>query len=646
VQARAGAISREQACLLGVWGLAVLGCLLGITFHPAGDAHPGIAGQGLDLVRVITTTSLAIVLVLGPGLAVRAARPHRRLELGFVPLPGLALLALTGTVAWILASAGIHPRVVCIALQLPILGGLLVTVLRVGPREIVSPEERSALLIIGLALGVAIARSLWSLGPPGELYSGTILRTLEVGDRSDSAISYGVVRLLTNGTSPFGPLAHLYFYGFTFSDRGPLAGLASAPVALLSGGSPTGGIGTPRWSPFDAQGFMAYRLAMMTFAATAYLSLWTLTRRLGGEKAARLALLLAATTPFLVHEIWFTWPKLFAASLVLLSAVSLIDGRPLVAGLLVGAGYLAHPLALLFVPALVLLALWPIAHPRLTRPQVRPTLYLLAGLAAFLVAWRLVNGSHYTQGNFLSYLTEAGSNNKLHGILVRLLGGHPSPVTLSVWLSDRLVSIGNTLVPLRLFLLSAHDLDINALSPRCFPFCAGNSPAIVHFFFQYWTTVPFGLGIAFFPLLLQSLWRAVRRWPWAITLAVIIPFVGFAVYWGGASTGLLREGLHPWVLTLLVVVAVQQRRDRFPWLRNRPLRALLALRSLEVLLVAMLPTLVTRHRLYQPQFALTDTVAVLAMVTLTAYLGLLMWREPARSSDAGRSAPREIAPGA
>jgi hypothetical protein len=33
---------------------------------------------------------------------------------------------------------------------------------------------------------------------------------------------------------------------------------------------------------------MAYRIAMMTFACTAFLSLWALTRRRGGEAAARL----------------------------------------------------------------------------------------------------------------------------------------------------------------------------------------------------------------------------------------------------------------------------------------------------------------------------------------------------------------------
>ena len=98
----------------------------------------------------------------------------------------------------------------------------------------------------------------------------------------------------------------------------------------------------------------------------------------------------------------------------------------------------------------------------------------------------LVNGSHYSQSGFLNYVTQAGFTNTLRGL----------PVTIGSWLSDRLVSLGNTLVPMRLFLLSSKDQEVNAVQ-ACFPFCTGGSPPIVHFFYQYWNTVPFGVGIVF-----------------------------------------------------------------------------------------------------------------------------------------------------
>ena len=146
--------------------------------------------------------------------------------------------------------------------------------------------------------------------------------------------------------------------------------------------------------------------------------------------------------------------------------------------------------------------------------------------------------------------------------------------------------------------------------------------------------MPFGLGITFFPMLLSSLWRALRKWTWAVTVTVVVPFLAFAVYWGGASTGLLREGLHVWVLTLLVVVAAEQRSRGFPWLRSRLLRALLGLRALEVLLVAVVPTVWTVQRLWSTQFPVTDVVAVVAMVALSAGLGACVWRTTLSASSA------------
>ncbi len=594
--------------MVAIWSLAVLGCFLGLAFRPPAGTHLSVVQQTLALVRVLTTTALALVLVLGPGLALRLSRASRDLDIAFVPLPGLGLLAFTGAAAWAIGRAGwVHPRVVCAVVVIPVLGWLLVSLVRAGREEILSRDERRALIVIAAVLGIAVARSLWSLGPPGELYGGTTNRTLEVGNLSDSRISWQIVDLVGNGVSPFSALARSHFFPYTFSDRGPLAGLASVPVVMLTGGHPPAFVDNPPWSPFDAEGFMSYRLAMLVFAATAFLSLWTLTRRLGGVKAARFALLLAATTPFLVHEVWFTWPKLLAASLVLLSAVSLIDGRPVLAGLLAGAGYLVHPLALVALPALGLIALWPLQGARVRHPHIMRALLLVGGVAVFLIGWRLFNGPHYTQSTFLNYLTQA---DKPPGV----------PVTISSWLSDRLISVGNTVVPLRVFFLSSRDPYVNSIY--------GPSPGIIHFFFQYWFTLPFAVGILFYPLLLTGLWRALRRWTWAITATVLVPFAAFALWWGAESVGLLPAGLHVWILTLVVAVAIEQRSRQFPWLRARWVRGLLALRALEVLLVAALPTVVTTHHIYGRHFLVNDVVALVAMVILAGYLGGLVWREP------------------
>lgn len=599
-----------RATMLGLWGMAALSCVLGLLAPPpAAHLQDALGEQLLDLVRVTCAAALVIVLLLGPGIVWRGHHGRKRVPLGFLFLPGLGLLAATGGLAWALAGA-VAPSTASLVVVTPVLALVLFGLLRAAPGELLDPAECQALLVTGCIFGLTIARALWSLGPVGELYSGSVSRTLEVGDRSDSRVPFVIVQLVAHGTGPYSPLGASYFAPYDFSSRGPLAGISSAPVVLSAGGSPPVTLPDQRWSPFDKQGFMAYRIAMMALASTAFLSLWTLVRRIGGTQAARFALLLAATTPFLVHETWFTWPKLLAASFVLLSGFCVITRRPLLAGLLLGLGYLSHPIALLSLPALGGLALWPLVEAQLRRPQVKRALLLALGAALFVLVWRLVNGSHYTQNGFADYLKFAGPNM------------HPSPWH---WLSYRLESLGNTLIPLQLFVFSADNFSINVVG--------GVSPGVIHFAFQYWTTLPFGLAIVFFPLLLASLWRALRIWPWPVFAAVIAPFLAFSIYWGASVTGMMREGLQAWAMTLVAVIALEQSHNGFHWLSTRSVRVILMLRAVEVLVMAMMSTLATRHQLIDTDFALTDSLALIAMVAFAGRLALWIWRETPHSTN-------------
>ena len=594
-----GKLGRERAVMLGIWGLAVLGCVLGLATPPG--THDGLAGRGIDLLHITCTAALAVTIVLGPGLALRTLPRAPHLELGFLALPGLALLVFTACLAWGLAGV-VEAWVVCLVILAALLVWLAARILRSEPGALLEREEHGALLIVGLVLTLATAKSVWSLTPLWELYGGTISHTLEVGGRSDSRIPFTIVQLIANDAGPFSALAHGYLFPFDFSSRGPLAGLASAPIVFAAGGRPPAGLPTQPWSPFDPQGFMAFRIAAMVFASTALLSLWTLIRTLGGARAARFGLLLAATTPFLLHEVWFTWPKLFAASFVILSATRLIGGRPGQAGLLAGAAYLVHPGTLLYVPVLVVMALWPLAGAQLRRPHVRSAAFVVAGVAVWLLGWRVFNGSHYTQTGFLDYLTQAGWGEQ---------------ATLHNWLFSRLESLRNTFVPLTPYFLT-DDLDTGVVR--------GQTNGVIYFFMQYWIGVPFGLAIVFFPLLLVSLWRALRRWPWPILLTVVLPLAGFAVYWPFRE-GMLRENLHAWVLALIAVVALQQRASGYAWLRSTAIRVILCLRAAEVLAVAVVPTILSNKVLVLPQFQSTDVLALLVMLGASLALAALVWRE-------------------
>ena len=241
---------------------------------------------------------------------------------------------------------------------------------------------------------------------------------------------------------------------------------------------------------------------------------------------------------------------MIASAMVLLAAICVIRSRPMRAGLLSGFGYLMHPGVLLAVPTLGLITLWPLRGAQWRRPRIRQGIQLAAGLVVFLIAWRLVNGGHYDQAGFLDYFVQTGP------------GGAPGFGT--AWLASRLESLGNTFVPLLLPLADAHNASINAYR--------ASSPAVVHFFFQYWNTLPFGFAIIFLPLLAVGVWRAGRRWPWPVAACVVVPLALFTVYWGSFTSGMMREGLQAWALTLCAVIACEQAASGFGWLRSTPIR--------------------------------------------------------------------------
>ncbi|HET6211192.1 MAG TPA: hypothetical protein VFD94_12450 [Jatrophihabitans sp.] len=615
--------------------LSLLGLLIGMTAPPGGLVGSfGGWWSVRALGRIALTSITAVTLLAGPGLGLRLLSKRRPVTLAVAIWVGPALLALLGVLAWLLYPVADPYRTVRIGAAV-VLVALLIgcAFLR---RPVLDRDESWLAGLCSLVFLTGLARSLWSVGPTGELYAGTIARTLEVGDRPDSRTSYLTVSLISHGYPPFGLVAHLLYYPYSFSDRGPLPGIIATPVVLLSGALPGGRFPTQPWTPFDQQGFMAYRITMMLLAITILPVGYAVASRLAGPRAGRLAAVLLAGTPFVLHEVYYTWPKLAAAALCLLAGYLVLTGRPVRAGLAIGAGYLMHPLALLSVPTLLLLGVLAAREPGTRLPPPRRlvgwTAGSLAGLAAVLLGWRLAQGSHYTQGKFLSYFRTADNVE------------HPS---LAQWLTARAVSIGNTLVPLRLPIVDGDSRSINAVGP-------GNSRlpsgALVHFFFQYWTGLPFGVGIVFFPVLLGALYWFGRRNPLGTLVTVLVPFVVFAAYWGSFTSGLLREGLHPWVATLLVLAAVALATE----FRSRLLRLLLVCcllgRLVEALAMMTVTSVAGRHELVDHRWQSTDLAALTLLLAGFAGLAVITVREfgrlPVRDGTGpGRAGGTELGTG-
>lgn len=618
----------ERSWLFIAPALALVQVAVGLLAPPDG---PGAGWPAVG--RLCLAVACSLTLVLGPGLALRGAMVGRGrpFPLAAVALPGPAIMALTGGLAWWGAGL-VSSRVTATVVLTPVIICLAVAARRRPMLDPASaPWGRRAVLVAVVVLSIAVAKGTWSPGPVGELYGGTISRTLEVGGRSDSRISFHVVQLVAHGTSPYSAQGRSYFAPYSFSHRGPLAGMAASTVVLLSGARVPVDMPDQPWSPFDAEGFAAYRLAMSTMAVTSLMALFGLVSRLLGFRAGLQATLLAALTPFVVHEAYFTWPKLQAAGMVLVAAYLLLERRPGWAGLVTGTAYLVHPMVLLSLPTLALVWLLVLrggATAGRRRSAVGGMAWMAAGVLGCLAVWRIVNGENFQQ---LSFLRD------------NILRADAGPVTgAGQWLGARTSSVLNTLLPLHLVVRDAGHPGVNSIY--------GRSPGVVVYFLQYWTGLPFGIGIVALPVLAARLWQAARLVPALFLAAVVFPFLVFATFWGGDATGLLREGMHVWVLTLIVVVA-------WAWARAGPLSpalarlepACLALRAPETLLMLAVPAAVTGGAMYQRRFLVTDLVALSVMAAGLAWLGRESFRRlrPAPDQKTGgevvsgsRTAPR------
>lgn len=584
----------------GISALALAGIVLGLLSPPSAARGPEA------ILRLSMTAATSYTMLLMPGFAIGHLR-SRRLPLFHLFLPGFFLLLITGSLAWLLASS-VRPQITLAAIWIPVISVCLVAALRADWTRLLSAADRKALTIVLLVFLFATGRSLYSEGPKGELYGGTVSRTLEVGNRPDSRISYHLVQLIANGLNPHSELGRRNFLPWSFSDRGPIAGIAVSPTVLLSGAKVPFGTPDQAWVPFDEQGFAAYRLGMIVLATTLLLVIYGAAALVISPRKAVFFVSVVALTPFIIHETFFTWPKLLATSFVLLSGLYLFESKAFLAGLTLGIGFLVHPLALVSLAILppVLVFRVPATARGTKHLKPRHLGLLVSGLLLVLLSWRLINGAAYSQV-FFQYVLDAD--------------GLPAE-SVGVWIKSRVDSFLNTLVPLYLPIFHATNRSVNAIE--------GTTPSIVHFYFQYWNTLPFGVGIAFFPWLLAALWQFARK-SWQIFVAVVVfPLLVFTVFWGSSTSGMLREGLHIWVVTLLLIYAwTQITQPNRPYAGgHRLLSAVLTTRVIETFLMLLLPTWLTTDAFLGERFKSTDVLAILLMGCASLYAARLAWISP------------------
>ena len=476
------------------------------------------------LFKLATATCLALTLIYGPGLLWFLSRPREPGAFAVALLAGPLALVLAGLVCWALggcvapatvARFGIVAILVILALWGRWLG-------RAGGASL-SREAAVVVAAGGLLVGFAVAKANVSVGPTGELYGGTVSRTLETGWHSDSRISYHVVQVVSLHLAPFSTQAEGYFLPYSFVSRGPLAGLLAAPIVLATGAAVPPDKPDQAWQPFDLQGFAVYRIALIALASLAGWAVFGIAVAVLDPAWALLACATLLLSPFFVHELYFTWPKMMAGTCVLIAFQLIRARRPLAAGLVLSTGYLFHPLALLSAP---FLALWLLADLK-TDGRIalcRRMAWFSGGVLSLVLLWQAVGrldpAQVGSQGGFLNYFFMANGGSS----------------TWTGWWEDRWQSLANTFVPLHMLWVNPDDPAVGSIF--------GRSDGWVHFGLLYWSTFPFALGLPAFVLLAPALLVAVRRTPGAAGAIVFGPACLLVAYMGAGNAGLMRYCGH------------------------------------------------------------------------------------------------------
>jgi hypothetical protein len=161
--------------------------------------------------------------------------------------------------------------------------------------------------------------------------------------------------------------------GYTVASRTPLFNLTTAFALGLTGG-----------------GFETYQMASVLPSCSFILALFLLVRELFGPRASWLALLLAPLNLWMLHNAWFTWPKMLAAYYIglalyfYLRSLRIRSESPargseyfIAFGISAVLAFLTHQVALVYCVPLLLHAAAKACFDRVRRPRVTELLVCL-----------------------------------------------------------------------------------------------------------------------------------------------------------------------------------------------------------------------------------------------------------------------------
>lgn len=504
-----------------------------------------------------------------PGMAIRSLMRKRPISIALLPIAGFALAAGAGLAIWLLGPS--HAGTISTSFKL-LHAALAVAVLAFAHRaRAYGADECHASRLYWAVVAVVLAWSIVPLTVEKEFFAGTNARGRMVASPPDCRIPFFTAAYFLDRADGGADQTRYFGNEWTATSRGPLAAwmtLAGLTVFEIEPGEPP--LVSPHAWPADREGYFISRIAgiltngLVILGALAVLQIFAPARR----DLIWFGLGWVALSPVVMINVAFLWPKMLATYFGLLAIAEIArERRGPESGLWLALSYLSHPVGVLIAaPVLLWSGVLAARGAWLFRVRVDRFFFGMAWRALWMIVfaspWLLFKALEGKPDVFLRY--PLGDGRALE-----------TAASLGSWFACRWDNIWYSLVPGALW------------NSQLLVQWAGGSLSIPgHWAMNCAKTLPFGVGIAMFLLVVRWLWvRSNGTLAWFRICVLGVGFLLMVVVWGFSRDGLGRNCLEPLVVfTTIATAAVMPRITR----TARVLSAILALEAAALLLLAYL----------------------------------------------------------
>ncbi|HUG09651.1 MAG TPA: hypothetical protein VMM36_01495 [Opitutaceae bacterium] len=516
-----------------------------------GVGRPAATGSGeLDpLLRPVVNAGFFFVHVVAiagflflPGLALRTWKRFGGISIGVLPVPGMAMMAAGGALIW-LGGAPVHG----FGATFFVLNAVLAAVVLARRAPAFGSEEGHASRLYALLVAMLILWSIVPLTVELEFFPGTNARGRMVASPPDCTIPFFTAAYFLKGDRT---LDQDQYFGKEWSatSRGPLVGWMIASGYKTFGNTQGDPPVVAQWTwPADREGYFVARLTgiftncLVVLAAPAALAAFAGGRR----RAIWFGIGWIALSPAVMINGAFLWPKLLATFFGML-AVAEIGGRrrAWATGAWLSLAYLSHPVGVL-VAAPVCLWLGALGWQGGVGLRGRVEGFLKASIPtglcmiAWAAPWLVFKAIDGKPDVFFRYPFGDGR-------------GFEYAASFVSWFTCRWDNIIYSLVPGTLW----H-------SQLLVMWTGNNISTAGHWAMNCAKTIPFGVGLAMFPIVVWQLFRPMdpllRSFcKWVLGAGILF----MVLIWGFNRDGLGRACLEPMVVLTMVATAASLPRVR------------------------------------------------------------------------------------